>query len=162
MSIEKLQKLAELDAVRVDLQKKLFTVENNIDEIIGDGFEIAGARVTPIKRTTAALPKQKRGPYKARDAVALPMSEITSDEHPGGENGDGSLPIGHQILNLMINKPERFWSVGDVSVALALTTKQAWNALHYLYKTGKVTRSDNNTYRAHADEQPVTLPEAAL
>ncbi len=164
MSIEKLQKLAELDAVRVDLQKKLFAVENSIDQIIGDGFEIAGARVTPIKRTTEALPKLKRGPYKTREAVALPMNEITSEEKPGGENGDGSLPVGHQILNLMINKPERFWSVEDVTVALGLTTKQAWNALHYMYKTGKVTRNESgNAYQVHAEEQqPVTLPEAAL
>jgi hypothetical protein len=156
MSLEKLQRLAELDAQRKQLTRQLGTVELEIEKLVNSGIEIAGMKLAPAKG-------QKRAPreYVKREPVIDKNTgiEIPHEEEPGGPNGDGSLPNTVQILNLLSNKPDRTWTPTEIGHALGISYGNATNAISDLWSNGKINRVERGKYQAIAASPQVRLPE---
>lgn len=145
MSMERLQRLTDLDAQLKELDEERAKVLTAMHAIIGDGFVIAGARVKPIKTGKNALPK-----VRAREATAVTPEQFSMLSTPA-TTSDGkkeNASNAERVLACLSGGGINGLTALTVSERTGLTVTQCANAITYLSQTGRIVKTAPGTYRA--------------
>lgn len=146
MSMEKLQKLTDLDAELKELEEQRAIVLGKMHAIIGDGFVVAGARVVPIKRGKNALPKAEESRVLA--AVVEERDKAQEQKLEPSEGQKQNASIAARVLSCLTGGGTNGLTAITVAERIGVTVTQAASAITYLSQTGRIVKTAPGTYRS--------------
>lgn len=130
MGVEKIARLKELDYERAQLVLRLDSLDKEMSDIIGEGFDIPGGRVVPTKRKQ----QRKGSPSAPANGSSPPPSRVT------GDTKETSM----RALAFVEAKGGAAVTPELAAAELGIDLTAARNALYWLYNSGKITRAERD------------------
>lgn len=137
--VERIAKLHELDHERSQLVKRLVVLDQEMEGVIGAGFDIPGGRVIPTKRKRKADYGQSPLAPSAPPAKPGTLGQSQSHQKEALEylEAHPAKLVGAELLMSELG-----------AKGVSMTIDQARNTLYWLYKDGKCQRPERGKYQA--------------